>query len=124
MREREICNQKSINPRLSFYINHATDASKKKVPISVIFLILFAPRIQDSPFPSSSHSASFNIFSVGLDGIQKIRFAGLLSAEENHRIVMKPAPIMEAGKEEADEQDETKGEVVEDQEQTKKKDLQ
>jgi len=61
---------------------------------------------------------------VGLDGIQKIRFAGLLSAEENHRIVMKPAPIMEAGKEEADEQDETKGEVVEDQEQTKKKDLQ
>lgn len=37
---------------------------------------------------------------------------------------MKPAPIMEAGKEEADEQDETKGEVVEDQEQTKKKDLQ
>lgn len=34
---------------------------------------------------------------------------------------MKPAPIMVAGKEEADEQDETKKEVVEDQEQTKKK---
>lgn len=37
---------------------------------------------------------------------------------------MKPAPIMEAGKEEADEQDGTEGEVVEDQEQTEKKDLQ
>lgn len=63
-------------------------------------MVFCALRPRLLPFSSSSHNASFNIFSVGLDGIQKIRFVGLLSAEENHRIVMKPAPIMEAGKEE------------------------
>ncbi|KAL0114508.1 hypothetical protein PUN28_011645 [Cardiocondyla obscurior] len=68
-----------------------------------------ALRIFASPSPSSSRNASFNIFSVGLDGIQKIRFAGLSSTEENHGII---------------EKEEEEEEEMEDQEQTKKKDLQ
>jgi len=58
--------------------------------------VSLARRAQSSPFPSSSRTARLSISpSVGLDGIQRKYDSPVSRAEENHGIVMKPAPIME-----------------------------
>lgn len=56
---------------------------------------------------------------MGLDSVFRKYDSPVSSAEENHGIVMKPAPIMEE-----EEIEEVEKEEMEDQEQTKKKDLQ